>query len=245
MGYQRSKTDKSAPLPVQLEVAENPDEFVLLTPFVYVDQSGTCHEVPRQTTDLTSVPAPLRGLIGSYGRHLCAALLHDYECGLAKAETDRKAGYAARRRADATFREALRDRGDGSPQAAKKRVSWFRTQLLWTGVSLGRYWEFRRARLLLLFTPQALTGMAGVFLALGRRDPRWLALYALALVVATAWGPDRGVVLVGVAVAPIVVPAFVLNLVAALILTVPDIVPKLLHPASEPAPDPKPTMKLV
>jgi hypothetical protein len=106
--------------------------------------------VPRWQTDLASIPGVLWGLIASYGRHTLAVLLHDYLCDWADTQKpvplDRPGTPFERRCvADEVFYQALRDQSI-SPYANP----WFRSLVLWTGVSIGRYWAFRKGLLVLI-----------------------------------------------------------------------------------------------
>lgn len=121
----------------------SPTRFQLDTPFAYVTSDGTRIELPAASpaapdaglSDLASVPSFFWGLIGSYGRHTPAALVHDYLTKSATSAADQD-------RADAIFLDALRD-----PSLAPNRTPVLRAWLLWTGVSLRRYAVWRPLRL--------------------------------------------------------------------------------------------------
>lgn len=245
MGYQTSATDASPPPRLHIEHVYR-KSFRLLRSFAYRSAAGELVEVPKHPadrgTDLASVPTPLWGLMASYGRQLRAALVHDHLCHEIRSmaedtPAERAARYERRRWADDLFHEALRDTSMGP----KDRVPWFRARLFWAGVSLGREWEYRKGRALVLGA-QVLAGTAGVFLALGRRDPRWLLLYAVALLLAAAWGPDRLLALVGTAVGPVVVPALLVSTAAAAVLALPDLVAVWRDPKGQPDADIDPTV---
>jgi hypothetical protein len=222
--------------------------------FVYKAPNGEVIEVPAHdpkdktdTTDLASVPRPLWGLLASYGRQLRAALMHDQLCDeatLILKQGDRKLAYTKRKQADELFRLGMRDRGDGSKEALSRRVTWFRSWLFWAGVTFGRYLAFRKIRCLLL-SLQALTAALMLYIALGLIDsslvsdyvpqlgdsqPRYL-LYYLALGAASIlWGSDRKLPLIGITVAPIFVPVFLITMLGQLVLAIPDILVDVTNP---------------
>lgn len=135
------------------------------------------HPLSGNRTDLASVPAPLRSFIASYGRQSAPAILHDH-CreltgrpgttdALARAEED-----------DRIFRVALR----------QQKVPLLRAWLMWTFVSVERYWLYARLRAILLIV-QALLGVAVVYSAiiLSVSSPLWLVGIGLPAVAATVW----------------------------------------------------------
>lgn len=120
---------------------------------------GPWVSVPNWGTDLASIPGVLWGLIASYGRHTLAVLLHDYLCDWADTKKEvplERPGTPFLRRsvADEVFLQALRD-----PQAGPYANPWFRSLVLWTGVSIGRYWAFRRIMAILIL----LAAFCGIF----------------------------------------------------------------------------------
>lgn len=222
--------------------------------FVYKAPDGEVIEVPAhhpddetESTDLASVPRPLWGLLASYGRQLRAALMHDHLCNqVAKAleHGDRKLAYTKRRRADELFLLGMRDPGDGSEEALARRVTWFRSWMFWAGVSFGRYLNFRKIRCVLL-SLQVLAGVLALYIAVGLIDSRWVSdrvpllgesqpeylLYYLVIVAGCAlWGPDRKLPLIGLVVAPIVVPVLLLTLLGQFVLAAPDILVDAFKP---------------
>jgi hypothetical protein len=92
-------------------------------------------------TDLASVPWPMWGLVAPFGRQSRAAIVHDHGCDLADAAAPAER-YAMRRSIDYTFRDAL----------VESEVSVFRAWLMWAGVSVARYFGYRRIRGALLVT---------------------------------------------------------------------------------------------
>lgn len=168
---------------VQLRV-DTPRRFTLMTPFWYApfrplppklnallpapepppapqppDAGHRWLQVPAGATDLASVPGVLWGLVASYGRHTLAVLVHDQVASLADTAPEAER-FDRATVADEVFHQALRD-----PEAGQYRAPWFRSLVLWTGVSLTRYFRHRRQGF------AALAGATvGAWLALG-----WLA----------------------------------------------------------------------
>jgi hypothetical protein len=134
-------------------------------------------------TDLATIPPMLWGVIGPYGRHLLAALVHDYLCQ--HAET-----FGSRAFADYVFWRACRDservdrpqRPDGSqPSTALPRSAGTRALLLWAGVSVGRLWAYRKLSVLWLVLALAggITALVQALAWVGRNNwlgglPGWL-----------------------------------------------------------------------
>ena len=217
MGYQAGIDDPAPPVKVELRSISRVD-FELRTAFAYQPAYGPAIEIPTHpnefanSTDLASVPPLLWGLLPSYGRQLRAALLHDRLCDLVNQEPDARKAYRVRRAADDLFREAMRDRGDGSPEDMAKRVGWFRGWLFWTGVCYGRYWRFRKVRAALL-TVHVLVGVLAIDFIFGlpllnslREHLPWselkensalLLFWAASLLLSIAWGKDWRIPFIG------------------------------------------------
>ncbi|MFT4295450.1 MAG: DUF1353 domain-containing protein [Micropruina sp.] len=143
---------------VQLRV-DTPRRFTVTTPFWYApfrplppqldallpvpsDPPDTGHRwlaIPGGQTDLASVPGVLWGLLASYGRHTLAVIVHDHVAGLADSAPPAER-FDRASAADEVLYCALRD-----PQAGQFRAGWFRSLVLWTGVSVARYYRHRRA----------------------------------------------------------------------------------------------------
>ncbi len=144
---------------VQLRV-DTPRWFTVTTPFWYApfrplppkldallpipaDPPDADHrwlEIPGDhRTDLGSVPGVLWGLVASYGRHTLAVIVHDFIASLALGAPAAE-GFDRASAADEVFYAALRD-----PDAGRFRASPFRSLVLWTGVSVGRYYTHHRA----------------------------------------------------------------------------------------------------
>ena len=142
MAFQASPSDAVKPPRVELRSVSK-TTFELMTPFAYVSAAGEVIPVPAHPnewatdTDLASVPPLLWGLLASYGRQLRAAIFHDHLCDKVNraVENGDDQAYASRRHADNLFREAMRDKGDGSDEDLQKRVPWFRSWLFWAGVA--------------------------------------------------------------------------------------------------------------
>ncbi len=148
---------------VQLRI-DTPRRFTLMTPFWYApfhplpprldallpaaaqppDADHRWLLIPSGSTDLASVPGVLWGLVASYGRHTLAVVVHDHVASLADAapEAERFDRASA---ADEVLYAALRD-----PEAGQYRAPWFRSLVLWTGVSATRYYRHRRSGFLAL-----------------------------------------------------------------------------------------------
>lgn len=147
---------------IELRV-DSPRLFTLLTPFAYapprplsarldallpIDPDTAADErpdddhlwvpIPAGPTDLGSVPGVLWGLVASYGRHTLAVLLHDHLTELAR-QAPRAERFDRQSAADEVFYAAL-----GDPDAGQYRAGWFRSLVLWGGVSLARYFSYHR-----------------------------------------------------------------------------------------------------
>ncbi len=222
-----------------------------MTAFAYRPRRGRVIAVPThpnrlaQSTDLASVPPLLWGLLASYGRQLRAALVHDRLCDLVNHEPDPRRAQRQRRRADDIFREAMRDPGNGSAEDSNDRVGWFRSWLLWAGVSYGRYWRFWRLRAALLAV-HVLVGVLAVDLAAGlpllhlvHAPQPWdnaalLRVWALALLLSLAWFRDWRMPLIGLLTGPLIVPVLFVTFVAQIVLGFPDWLLHLVSPSREP-----------
>ena len=131
-------------------------QFRLTTEFHYrLPDHPTAGEfiVAPMDTDLASIPGPLWGLAGPYGKQILPVLLHDTLCDDAK----KNGSIEERRRADDTFLVSLGDQGNGD-----RSVSRVRNRVLWVGVSMGRYWEYSRLRLWVFIAPLLLLSIAAL-----------------------------------------------------------------------------------
>jgi hypothetical protein len=178
-------------------VQRAPGTFQLTQQFSYLEPGR--HESERITirahdeskpakganaSDLASIPPFLWGLISNHGRHTAPALMHDqhwWEC----LNPDRSIWIAQRREADRVFRVALRE-GD---------TSAVRAAILWSSVSIERYWGPRRWQAVAMAVQvvlgvgviylgiAAILGAAGLPLMLG-------LLVVLPALLALVWGRD-------------------------------------------------------
>ena len=167
-------------------VAQEAGTFRLERGFWYVDPVAGSFEAPAgMPTDLASIPAPLWGLIAPFGHQTRAAIIHDHGCDLANAKkaSDAAGAYEDRRTIDYVFRNALED----------SDVSKLRALLLWAGVSIGRYFGFRKVRGALLLA----------YLLI------WWAAAAAALVGFSWLGEQPLLVRVGLLAAGVLVPLVV------------------------------------
>lgn len=115
--------------------------------------------IPNASTDLGSVPGVLWGLIASYGRHTLAVLVHDQLCDTV-ADVPAGQRFVSRAAADEVLHQALRD-----PDRPDFRAPWFRSAVVWAGVSAARYWQFRRPGFAVLMAATAGLWLAGLGLA--------------------------------------------------------------------------------
>jgi hypothetical protein len=133
---------------------------------------------PGNRTDLATVPLLFRSFVASYGRQSAPAIMHDYQRGL----TSRPESSDQLSRAEADdrlFRVGLRH----------QKVPLLRAWLMWTVVSVERYWLYARIRALLLVL-QAGLGVAVIYSAvvLAFASPLWLLGVAPPALAALAWG---------------------------------------------------------
>jgi hypothetical protein len=253
MPFWTSAQDDQYPPDVRLESID-PKFFRLLTPFTYKPRDGSAHvdviafdptahgsDSKVGKTDLASVPPLLWGLLPSYGRQLRAAIMHDQLCDAAKLikPTNRDQSYADRRRADVLFQMSMRDPGDGTDIDIQKRVSWARSWMFYAGVSLARYWGYRWVRALLM-TLHILAGVIATYLMipgiprgplthwlpfqLGIHWYGYLVTLAVLFLLCAGWGRDWRTPLIGLLVAPIVLPVLVVNFLATRLVGLADLV---------------------
>jgi hypothetical protein len=186
--------------------------FALESSLVYVGETGvsglpeaarTLRPVdlgPDGSTDLTSVPHPLRWFVGAYGVHTPAALLHDrlIDGPGVDGVTDTQA--------DRFFRFMLRELG----------VRRLRRWMMWSAVALGSRWRaggVRRATLV-VWVLLATAGLSSFVVGLVARDATVVALATVApLPAALLWGRQYGAGLVAAATAIWVLPPTVLGAV--------------------------------
>ncbi len=119
-------------------------------------------------TDLASVPSALRGVLATYGRHLPAALVHDYLCNKSDAAKGQDKALAANLRdfADYIFITAMRDKELARP------MNNFQSRLFWAGVTAARYWLFHKVALVALVVT-AFLGWCSTYLLLNTGFRLW------------------------------------------------------------------------
>jgi hypothetical protein len=105
-------------------------------------------------TDLATVPHSLWSVIAPFGQQSLPSIIHDQECHDAKEMVPQRSPAARRARVaiDARFREGLLERG----------VPRFRAALLWSGVSIGRWWDHSNRVLRLLMILQLFLGYVAI-----------------------------------------------------------------------------------
>jgi len=150
----------SPKLEALLPAPSTPTPDAVLTPPVQAaDAERHWLLIPPGGTDLGTIPGVLWGLLASYGRHTLAVLVHDH---LAARVDDAPAAERFDRRsaADEVFYQALRD-----PEAGRYRSPWFRSLVLWTGVSVDRFLKFNPVRFGVLAGATVGAWLAGWWLA--------------------------------------------------------------------------------
>lgn len=190
---------------VQLRV-DTPRLFTLTTPFWYAparplppaldaalpptppdapDGAQRWLSISEAGTDLGTVPGVLWGLIASYGRHTLAVLVHDRLCDTVE-DAPAEQRFVRQAAADEVFHQALRD-----PYRSDFRAPWFRSAVVWAGVSAARYWRYRRAGFAALAAATAGAWVAGVWLGQSVAGPAqglaaWVLLCVASVVLLVA-----------------------------------------------------------
>lgn len=156
--------------------------FRLVKNLTYKGRDGDRH-VARAglVTDMASVPRSLWSIIAPFGEQSLPAIVHDQECtDLRKLDRQRSRPRRQQRQAiDSRLYRALLERG----------VPRFRATMMWSGVSVDRFWEhgglLQRAALLLQLTLGYAAIVWGTFHAF---DPLgWVAMGG-PLLATLAWG---------------------------------------------------------
>ena len=223
-------------------------EFKLTTEFSYLlpDKDRTEFLVAPMKTDLASIPGPLWGLAGPYGKQILPVLLHDTLCNEAK----KHHSFEKRKHADDTFRIALGDQGDG-----RRDVSRIRSRVLWVGVSMDRYWQYSKVRLWTVVLPLLLLAIAALMaipvVVHSQFDNWWLTagVWLLVLTLVQIFGSVSKsdslpvLILVGAAIAPPVVLIMALTFATTVVLNaVPWLVLRVLPGVKQgPSPELGPT----
>ena len=151
-------------------------------------------------TDLASVPAVFQWLVGRYGVHTPAALVHDALIG----QPERLPEGMTEAHADRYFRFMLEDLG----------VPWLRRWLIWTAVALRTRWfaeatpGWKRPRWwLALWVAASVAGMVAVVRAGIDTDWNRMVIALLMPIPAAAlWGRQYGAGLIAAYTAPWVLP---------------------------------------
>jgi hypothetical protein len=151
------------------------------------------------TTDLASVPGPLRWFVGRYGVHTPAALIHDHLIGKTPPITGLKDWHA-----DRFFRFMLKDLG----------VRWIRRWLIWAAVATRTRFEAQGLRRVgvVVWVLSALGGMTTFLVGVVTTSPSLLLIATVAPVpFAALWGRQYGAGLVASYSAPWIVPPTVVG----------------------------------
>ncbi len=133
---------------------------------------------PGNRTDLASVPWILWGFIASYGKQSAPAILHDHQSEVAR-QLPAPLALRERKEDDRLFRVGLR----------QQKVPLLSAWLMWTFVSIERYFRHAKWRCALMVT-QILASAAVCYTAVmcGMGHPLWFLLLALPAVASVAWG---------------------------------------------------------
>ena len=179
--FKRTGTDEPATIELtQLDVKL----FRLQSSLTYIGPSSV--NAPREvgptslpTTDLTSVPGPMRWFVSPYGLHTPAALLHDRLVGEEAPEGFQRAD------ADRLFRDMLDALG----------VPLLRRYLMWAAVAYGTRWSAGGPRRIgiVAWSVLAAFGMAALAIGLATWSLPWLAVaVVLPFPAAALWGKQYG-----------------------------------------------------
>jgi hypothetical protein len=169
---------KGGPARIAIEQTTR-NEFRLLVGFRYHGKSREFVVTPQDlpTTDLTSVPGPLRWFVSRYGTHTLAALLHDHLIR----NGARLDPPVDRIEADTIFREAL----------GYLDVPPIRRTLMWAAVVFGTRWAAggtRRAALAAWVAAAAIGTITFIATALAGNLMLSAAAFFAPLVGAALWG---------------------------------------------------------
>jgi hypothetical protein len=171
------------------------------------------------TSDLTSVPGPMRWFVSPYGLHTPAALVHDRLVG-----HEAPAGFA-RTDADRLFRDMLNSLG----------VPMLRRWLMWAAVAYGTRWSAGGHRRIgiVIWTVLALAGMAALAVGLATLSPLALGIAAgLPFPAALLWGKQFGGGLLAAASGPwLALPALVAALGYGVYWVIEKLIPERRPPA--------------
>jgi hypothetical protein len=164
------------------------------------------------TTDLASVPGPLRWFLGTYGAHTPAVLIHDRliptPAGL-KGMTDQYA--------DRYLRFMLQDIG----------MRWLKRWVMWSGVAMRTRWAAGGVKRLsvLVWVITALAGMTVFAIAAANGSVGWMIAAGLApLVSAGLWDKQYGAGIVASIAAPWLLPPTILAVLGLVVYVVLEFV---------------------
>ena len=162
------------------------------------------------STDLASVPGPIRWWVNSYGRHTPAALIHDRFIGDPEpGDTGRPDG-VGEQHIDRYFRFMLKASGE----------PFFKRWLMWSAVAARTQFHrgLRRSVLISLWIAAAVIGLALFVMAVRSQDwgALWIPLLA-PLPAAALWGRQAGA---GLIIAYIGVPVMLVPMIFAFVATV-------------------------
>ncbi len=171
----------------------------------------------RPTTDLASVPGPLRWFVNSYGRHTPAALIHDRLIPTdSESHPGMKDAYA-----DRFFRFMLEDLG----------YPWIKRWLMWAAVAFRTFYKTRRWTSI-LWVAISLAAMTAFVVAIATSNWIWAFLLAvLPLPVSFLWREQYGAGIVAAAAAPFVLPPAVVVAVAYAVYWALEQAGRLLFPS--------------
>lgn len=163
------------------------------------------------TTDLASVPFPLWALIGPFGRHTRAAILHDFGCSLLEPPLRTAARYREREAVDRRFRRVLLDSG----------VPRLRAVLMWGAVSVGRVVVHGSPLRVAALVLQLAVGLVllGVAVAAPLPGPWRVGALLTPLALSALWRREWPVLAIAHYAGALVLPALVVNLVTGGALT--------------------------
>ncbi len=173
------------------------------------DLGGALVVVPAGfTTDLASVPYPLWALIGPFGRHTRAAIVHDHGVRALIPARRSPRDLLVREAVDLRFRDALLD----------SDVPRLRAYLLWAGTSMDRIVKHAPVAVAVGLVVELLAGL--VLIVAGLRLGGWwgLAAVALPLLPTLAWGRARLAVALVQYVGALVLPVILLNAAVSALL---------------------------
>ncbi len=191
-----------------------------------LDDIRTVGPASLPTTDLTSVPGPLRWFLSQYGSHTPAALIHDRLIGVDPPIEGLTDAYT-----DRYFRTMLKDLG----------VRWIRRWLMWTAVAFRTRYKaggLKQASVVAWVVAMALGTAA---LVVGLRDGNTAVVVGALvapLLTAGLWGLQYGAGLLAAFSAVWLLPPTVLGALGFVIYWVLERVAGVFVEKDEPKPEP-------